>query len=104
MKHVGEHLVETWIEELSDKLGKPPEVIRNKGLSASDFHYGSKVILSNPGELECTFHHAFSVLNIEAGKVAVFTEHTGYHEFQLTGMKVSDVVTEEYWDEEYRPG
>jgi len=102
MKRIGQEILEAWIDKLSEKLGRPVEELSERGLSATDFSSSSKVVLSNTGELECTFNHAFSVVNAEVGKVAVFTEHCGYHEFYLNGMKVSDVVTEEYWDEDYR--
>lgn len=102
MKRIGYEIIENWKEKLSEKLGRSADVLFEKGLSASDFKSGSKVILSNPGELECTFYHAFSVVNPELGKVAVFTEHAGYHEFYLNGLKVSDIIREEYWDEDYQ--
>jgi hypothetical protein len=102
MKRIGQDILETWKDLLSEKLGRTANEISERGLSATDFKCSSKVILSNPKTLECTFHHAFSVVNSEIGKVAVFTEHSGYHEFYLNGMKVSDVITEEYWDEDYR--
>ena len=102
MKRIGQEILETWKDKLSEKLGKSVEELSERGLSAADFDSSSKVVLSNPGELECTFSHAFSVVNAEVGKVAIFTEHCGYHEFYLNGMKVSDIVTEEYWDEDYR--
>ena len=102
MKRIGQKILENWKEKLSEKLGRPADKIAEQGLSATDFKIGSKVILSNPGELECTFHHAFSVIDPELGKVAVFTEHAGYHEFYLNGMKVSDIYSHEYWDKDYR--
>ena len=102
MKRIGQEILEIWKEKLSEKLGRSAENISEKGLSVTDFKSGSKVILSNPGELECTFHHAFSVLNPELGKVAIFTELAGYHELYLSGMKVTDIISEEYWDEDYR--
>jgi hypothetical protein len=52
--------------------------------------------------MECRFSGAFSIINQEEGRVAVFTEHCGYHEFYLSGLKVSEVSSEEYWDEDYR--
>lgn len=102
MKRIGQEILEGWAEQLSKKLGRSVAVIVERGLTSADFRSGSKVILSNPGELECTFNNAFSVVNIEIGRVAVFTEHCGYHEFYLNGIKVSDVITDEYWDEDYR--
>ena len=101
MKRIGQEIVELWKEKLSEKLNRSVNEISSNGLSATDFNSSSKVVLSNPGELECIFSNAFSVVNPEIGKVAVFTEHCGYHEFYLNGVKVSDVITEEYWDEDY---
>lgn len=101
MKRIGQEILNDWKEKVASKLGRSVEEISARGLSATDFNGSSKVILSHPGELECVFNHAFSIVDAEAGKVAVFTEHCGYHEFYLNGMKVSDIVVNEYWDEDY---
>ena len=101
MNRIGQEIVKEWKELLARKLKKPVEEIDANGLSSADFGSNMKVVLSNPGELECTFIHAFSLVDEKASKVAVFTEHSGYHVFHLSGMKVSDIITEEYWDEDY---
>lgn len=101
MKIIGQEIVKQWKELLSKKLNRSIEDIEVKGLFAGDFSSSKKVVLSNPGELESTFYNAFSIINEDAGRVAVFTEHSGYHVFYLNGMKVSDISTEEYWDEDY---
>lgn len=102
MNRIGDEIVERWKEKLAEKFGRSVEDLSENGLRSMDFRHSSKVILSVPGELECTFNYAFSVVDPDISRVAVFTEHCGYHEFYLHGMKVSDIVTEEYWDEEYQ--
>ena len=101
MTRIGQEIVESWKEQLSARLGRTAADISINGLLASDFNSLSKVVLRSPLVLECTFHSAFSLVNPEIGKVAVFTEHSGYHEFYLSGMKVSSITCSEYWDEDY---
>ncbi len=101
MRGIDPKLIEEWKELLAKKLNRSVEEIEKRGLSAGDFSYSNKVVLSRPGDLESTFHRAFAVIDENTNKVAVFTEHVGYHVFNLAGMKVSEISTEEYWDEDY---
>ena len=101
MSRINQYLVEEWKDLLAVKLGRPASIISENGLSATDFSCSQKVVLRRPHELNCTFENAFSVIDKEKGKVAVFTEHCGYHIFYLYRMKVTEVRTEEYWHEDY---
>ncbi len=102
MKRIGQELVEKWKELLAKKLGRSIDEIERRGLSATDFSLSQEVVLTIPGELDCRFKHAFCVVDEEERRVAVFTEHSGYHEFYLAGMKVSEVSISEYWDSDYK--
>lgn len=101
MDRIGQEILRHWSLLVAKKLGRPESEILQKGLSASDFNAAMNVTVSVPGELECTFSNAFSVIDTELARVAVFTEHSGYHQFYLSGAKVSEVTSVEYWDSDY---
>lgn len=100
-RRIGQYLVEEWKENLAEKLGRSAEQISKQGLSAKDFSCSQKVILDRPDEMKCVFEKAFCIIDEGRGKVVVFTEHCGYHVFYLSGMKVSEVISKDYWDEDY---
>lgn len=102
MKRIGQEILNEWVGLVAEKLGKTREEILSRGLTATDFAPSRKVVLSNPSDMECIFSGAFSVIDSGTGRVAVFTEHCGYHEFYLSGVKVSGITSYEYWDEDYR--
>lgn len=102
MKRIGQELMGSWKELIAKKLGRSVDEIEARGLSATDFSFSQEVVLNIPGELECRFKHAFCVIDEEERRVAVFTEHAGYHEFYLAGMKVSEIVSREHWDSDYK--
>ena len=101
MKRIGQSLIEKWKEKLSERLGRSEDELSTKGLGAADFSSNSTVRLDNPDNLHCIFERAFCLIDAERGRVAVFTEHSGYHEFYLSGMKVSESKSTEYRDEDY---
>lgn len=87
-------LFEYWQFALSKKLGRPAEDIVESNLLASDFSASGVCIRFRDGT-ELAFRHAFYVGDTPADggihRVAVFTEHCGYHEFRIgPGDRVSE--------------
>jgi hypothetical protein len=66
-------------------------------LLAHDFHPGRSVRLGFPDGSYVLFRYAFYIRNEEAGELAVFTEHCGYHVFPAAEVDVE--VLESVWDE-----
>lgn len=83
-------MLENWGTALSVRLGRPAEVIRNDGLVATDFsNAGVRIVFEHGTDLkfERAFHFGQAPIATEgtciSRRVAVFTEHCGYHEFWL---------------------
>jgi hypothetical protein len=92
-------IVRQWADKLSQKLGRPAEAIRERGLGASDFRGNSELEIRFPDASTATFRHAFFVHDAGRGLVAVFTEHCGYYEFPAHGLVISTVTREtRYFD------
>ena len=93
---INQQLVEKYKALQAKKLGRDEESILLKGLKAGDFKAGQKVKIKVPGELDCSFYNAFSVIDESIARVAVFTEHCGYHEFYIHGAKIIESVSDEF--------
>lgn len=77
-----------WAKELAERLSRSEEAIIDNELTALDFPR-SQVIIENEGAVTYIYERAFYLLNKEKTKVAVFSEHAGYHEYHLyDGMTV----------------
>jgi hypothetical protein len=81
-------MVERWLPQLVAKLGRPAEELLGDGLTCSDFpSAGVRIDFADGSFVQ--FQYAFSVQHMDQGdlgpRVAVFTEHCGYHEFELYG-------------------
>lgn len=79
-------MLENWQTALAKKLGRPAKVIPEGNLLHSDFtNAGVHIQFGDSSNL--TFRRAFYVgATLTAGsiqRVAVFTEHCGYHEFWI---------------------
>ncbi len=85
-------IIDEWAELLSEKLGKSVEEIKKKGLSAYDFSPSKKVQITYSDKSVCSFNSAFAVIDKKKRKVAVFTEHCGYHEFYTMGAIVRNII------------
>lgn len=83
-------IIETVAEELSSKLGRPAEEIKEKGLSAYDFNSDEVEVLFEDGS-SAKFRYSFYVENHGKGVIAVFSEHCGYHLFCSSGATVRAV-------------
>jgi hypothetical protein len=79
----GEHrtaFIQRWAHELSDHLKRPEKQLVAEGLTADDFSGSVSLDFEDGSRLH--FRYAFAVRSlVDAEYVAVFTEHTGYHEF-----------------------
>lgn len=79
-------MLDNWQTALSKRLGRPAEVIVENGLLATDFS-GAGVHISFEDGTDLTFRRAFYLGETPSDgaihRVAVFTEHCGYHEFRI---------------------
>lgn len=85
-----QEIIEVVAEELSLKLGRPAEEIKEKGLSAYDFSSDEVKIVFDDGS-SANFKYSFYVENAKISIIAVFTEHCGYHLFRSSGVSVMTV-------------
>lgn len=73
-----------WLPQLAERTGRPVASLKADGLGAGDFLPDGVRIDFDDGSL-VHFRWAFWVEDAaRPGKVAVFTEHCGYHEFSLS--------------------
>ena len=79
-------MLDNWQTALSKRLGRQAEVILENGLLATDFS-GAGVHISFEDGTDLTFRRAFYLGETPSDgaihRVAVFTEHCGYHEFWI---------------------
>jgi hypothetical protein len=86
-------MVSIWVNELSAKLGRSPRSILERGLNAGDFSIRNTVEIKFDDGSRAIFLYAFFVRSHEMNRVAVFTEHCGYHEFHSGVLEIEDVET-----------
>lgn len=79
-------VISDWANELSEKLGRPAEEIRNRGLSVYDFQTSHRVRINFEDESFAEFRYAFCLRKDKDRVLAVFTEHCGYLEFPLNAV------------------
>lgn len=73
-----------WLPQLAQKTGRPVATLKVEGLHPGDFPPGGVRIDYEDGS-KVRFRWSFFVVDpARNGKLAVFTEHCGYHEFTLT--------------------
>lgn len=91
-------LLKRWKRPLSQRMGRSEKSILEDGLFASDFPDSSVRIVFEDGS-DLTFRRAFYLGDIEQRtveksicRVAVFSEHVGYHEFWVGAEDRIDVV------------
>ncbi len=84
-----DELIKLWKLPLSQYTGRPEGAILENGLLFSDFQNSSVHIVFEDGS-DLTFRHAFYLGDVDKRiedksicRVAVFTEHVGYHEFWI---------------------
>lgn len=93
-------LVRDWAGKLAETLGRPAEELRAKGLGAGDFPSGHDLhIRLADGSFVC-FRYAFCLVNEKTLRLAVFTEHCGYHLFSaqdaVVTLRYSDRTVQQY--------
>lgn len=77
-------LLNRWLPQLAHKTGRPAATLKAEGLRAGDFSDVGVRIDYGDGSL-VQFRWSFWVSDpARPGKVGVFTEHCGYHEFTLS--------------------
>ena len=85
-----------WAELLSQRLGRSSEEIASTGLWVQDFPSELQPVeILFPDGSTARFLDSFFVVDEEAGRVAVFTEHCGYWDLCTHGIQIKS-GTEEY--------
>jgi len=82
-------ILKLFADDLSHKLRRSADEIRNNGLTAYDFSAGQRVEIRFEDGSSACFKHAFFISCPEKRLIAVFTEHCGYYLFPSLGTKVS---------------
>lgn len=85
MKH--EDLPQRWKERIKKWLVSQGEGKREK-LSSYDFDSTSVVKIKFDDESYVEFNYAFAIEAPELNEIGVFTEHCGYHIFNLGGSHI----------------
>jgi hypothetical protein len=96
---IAHQIITHWADELSAVLGRPKEQILRDGLSASDFPANQSLTLTFSDGSTAHFRHAFFVKSTSRRKLAVFTEHCGYHVFPAVETVVERTTREWFTDE-----
>jgi hypothetical protein len=78
------------IEQFTDEKYGPDYKYRGS-LSAYDFPNTSAVQIQFGDGSEVNFRFAFFIKATELREVAVFTEHCGYHVFEMDGIEIQQV-------------
>ncbi|MEZ4864191.1 MAG: hypothetical protein R3C14_22960 [Caldilineaceae bacterium] len=81
-------LIQKWVPELSQRLHRSVEEISKQGLSAYDFS-GGEVTIKYVDTI-MRFRSAFLLVNKERKEMAVFSEHSGYHEFRVRDIEARE--------------
>jgi hypothetical protein len=93
-------VISDWAPELGVKLNRDEDRIRTRGLGASDFSPSSWVEIRYPHGATHRFSFAFAVVRPTEHKAAVFSEHAGYLEFELTEETIVAEIHEEIYRHE----
>lgn len=87
---MGTEFIKRWKVALSSHLGRSANQLIDHGLEANDFPQTGVRITFDDGSL-VHFKHAFIVglenltdPKVVSGRVAIFSEHSGYHEFWVS--------------------
>jgi hypothetical protein len=89
-------ILERWAEELSARLGRTADEIRQNRLSDTDFPNESLELRFYDGSY-AILNKAFFLFNIERRMVAVFARHCGYFEIPITWATIRTFPYVEYW-------
>jgi hypothetical protein len=93
-------VVTDWVQELSERLGRPCDRILAQGLSAHDFSPCHSVEIRQPSGMTIRFGYAFAVIRPALKQAVVFTEHDGYVEFDLSEDTVVAEISERIYRQE----
>jgi hypothetical protein len=85
-----------WIGDLAAHLGRSTAELAKNGLMASDF--ARNVEVRTPYGMTVRFNLAFYLVRHSLAQAVVFTEHSGYVEFEM----VDDMVFAEISEKIYR--
>lgn len=92
-------VIEAWTSELAERLGRPVDDIRKNGLRCSDF--AGDVEVRTPYGMTVRFSLAFFLVRPSAKQAVVFSEHSGYAEFDLVdGMVLAEISESTYRHDE----
>ncbi|NHZ91927.1 hypothetical protein F2P45_23395 [Massilia sp. CCM 8733] len=94
-----------WANELALRFGRPVDELIKGGLMASDF--SADVEVRTPYGMTVRFVLAFFLVRPDRGQAVVFSEHSGYAEFDMVdGMVFAEISESRYYhdaENENRP-
>lgn len=96
---MGVEFIDRWKVALSKHLGRSANQLIDHGLEATDFPKTGVRIMFEDGSL-VHFKRAFAIglenladPKVVSGRVAIFSEHCGYHEFWISPQDLIENVT-----------
>lgn len=89
-------VVADWAGALAERLGRPAEAILARGLGATDFSPLESVEIRFDSGMTIRIPFAFALLHPEEPCAVVFSEHSGYLEFDLPDDTAVVSVREHY--------
>lgn len=89
-------VVADWADALAERLGRPAGAILARGLGATDFSPLESVEIRFDGGMTIRIPFAFALLHPEDPCAVVFSEHSGYLEFDLPDDTAVVSVREDY--------
>lgn len=96
---MGSEFIKRWKVGLSKHLGRSASRLVDHGLEATDFPENGVRIVFEDGSL-VHFKRAFAIglenladATVVSGRVAIFSEHCGYHEFWVSPQDLIENVT-----------
>ena len=91
-------VIDDWLKELSERLGRSTKEIKEHGLGATDFSAALDVEIRYATGLQIKIPLSFALIRPEKKQAVVFSEHEGYLEFDLE----EDDLVAEIHEELYR--
>jgi len=87
LRDINQKIIDVWADELAALLGHDANSLRVDYLRLLSFPIET-VRIELPDGSSVTFNYSFAIISEPKNAVAVFTEHCGYHVFQLCDTKV----------------
>jgi hypothetical protein len=100
-QHPDHAVVEAWAVALSATLNRPITTLQTEGLTAGDFPADRELAITFPDHSHATFRYAFFLVDPASRRVAVFTEHCGYHVFPAVDITIVTVQRTTFYSDDH---